>query len=617
MINVTTTFRPLGTVAKVISGFAFKSADFGDAGIPVIKIKNIRVGSVDLSETARVNERFLSLEQKYHVKPGDLLVSLTGSHLTQPNSVVGRVARMGQYQAPCLLNQRAGKIFLREGANADITYLYYVLSTHHFSRAIAVMASGAASQANVSPTQVESLEIPIPDLPTQRKIAEILSAYDDLIENNLRRIRILEEMAQSLYREWFVHFRFPGHESTPMVDSPLGPIPEGWEVRKLGDECELTMGQSPKSEFYNDRGEGTPFHQGVTNFGEHFPTDRLFSTAENRVGKEGDVLFSVRAPVGRINVANKRIVIGRGVSAIRHAKGHQSFLLFQLKHLFQEEDSIGNGAIFKAVTKADMENIELIVPNFELINRFEKVASLVFANIKNLTARNETLRQTRDLLLPKLLSGQMTLDVADSDAAETVERPAPTRPASRAAATVAISTTPQRTVTATPPKSAAPKPDRTSAPKTDSPPPIDEINRIEVLCAIRKLFNDGGWRDRETTLKELSAALGYGRLGSHIREVLSTDLLTAVRRGILTSEAGEYALAFRSITELPRDPLKDRFLTAIGRPWISRDDATRAFARSLGYARTGEQIAATARSLINGLLREGRLESDGELIRRT
>src|SRR3546814_13879255 len=96
----------------------------------------------------------------------------------------------------------------------------------------------------------------------QKQIAGILSAYDELIENSQRRIRILESMARALYREWFVHFRFPGHETLSRVASPLGEIPQGWEVKKLKDVCRLTMGQSPKSEFYNEVGEGTYFHQG-------------------------------------------------------------------------------------------------------------------------------------------------------------------------------------------------------------------------------------------------------------------------------------------------------------------------------------------------------------------
>src|SRR5690606_12121295 len=136
------------------------------------------------------------------------------------------------------------------------------------------------------------------------------------------------------------------HEHHPCVASSLGAIPEGWEVKKLKDVCCLTMGQSPKSEFYNEHGEGTAFHQGVTDFGDRFPTDRLFCTAEGRIAHEGDILFSVRAPVGRLNIANKKIVLGRGLSAIRHKDGQQAFLWEQLRNRFTKDDMMGNGAIF-------------------------------------------------------------------------------------------------------------------------------------------------------------------------------------------------------------------------------------------------------------------------------
>ena len=209
----------LGDVAKVISGFAFKSKDFQQEGIPIIKIKNIRVGAVDLSEIDHVDSSFLSLDTKYHVKGGDILISLTGSHLTQPNSVVGRVALHSSSLGHCLLNQRAGKIIITKPDICDKLFLFYSIYTEEKRREIALMALGAASQANVSPSQVETVEIKLPPLFIQRKTAAILSAYDRLIENNTRRIEILEEMARSIYREWFVKFRFPGHEQVQMVHS--------------------------------------------------------------------------------------------------------------------------------------------------------------------------------------------------------------------------------------------------------------------------------------------------------------------------------------------------------------------------------------------------------------
>jgi type I restriction enzyme S subunit len=199
----------------------------------------------------------------------------------------------------------------------------------------------------------------------------------------------------------------------PFVSSPLGQVPKGWEVKKLSETCEIVMGQSPKSEFYNETGEGLPFHQGVTDFGDRFPTDRVYCTVENRVAEKGDVLFSVRAPVGRINITTRKIVIGRGLSAIRSRTGNQVFLFHQLKARFQEEDTMGGGTIFKAVTKDEMQGIELIGPPAPLIEKFEEIAAPMSRQVENLTARNAKLRGTRDLLLPRLVSSEV--DVSELD----------------------------------------------------------------------------------------------------------------------------------------------------------------------------------------------------------
>ena len=267
---------------------------------------------------------------------------------------------------------------------------------------------------HISGKQILDYEFELPPLPIQRRIASILSAYDELIENSQRRIRILEAMARALYREWFVHFRFPGHENHPRVASPLGEIPEGWEVKPLASVCRLTMGQSPKSEFYNQTGEGQPFHQGVTDFGGRFPTDRLFCTVEGRVASPGDILFSVRAPVGRMNIADKKIIIGRGLSAIRHNEGCQAFLWEQLRNRFTEDDMMGNGAIFAAVTKDDMQGIEILCPPQILIASAEEVLVPIHSEVATLTRQTQTLRRTRDLLLPRLLSGQVEVEAAAS-----------------------------------------------------------------------------------------------------------------------------------------------------------------------------------------------------------
>lgn len=178
--------------------------------------------------------------------------------------------------------------FIADPKKADVRFVKYYIDTIKLSMQ---NISKGTTQDNLSLDKLRTFDFVVPPLETQHKIASILSTYDDLIENNTRRIKILEEMAQTIYREWFVNFRFPGHEKIKMVDSPLGKIPEGWEEVTLGDLCHIVMGQSPKSEFYNDGGEGLPFHQGVSDYGDRFLVDRIFCTVENRIAEVGDILL--------------------------------------------------------------------------------------------------------------------------------------------------------------------------------------------------------------------------------------------------------------------------------------------------------------------------------------
>ena len=301
--------------------------------------------------------------------------------------------------------------FVADPDKADVRFIKYYMEILKLQMQ---SVSRGTTQDNLSVDKLLSFDFCVPPLPLQHRIASIFSAYDELIENNQRRIRILEDMARSLYREWFVHFRYSGHESVPLVDSPLGQIPQGWEVKKLRDVCNLTMGTSPKSEFYNEAGDGLPFHQGVTNFGARFPTDRLFCTVESRIAEAGDILFSVRAPVGRMNITDKKIIIGRGLSAIHHKAGHQAFLWEQLRAKFTEEDMMGNGAIFASVTKDDMQGIELLCPTEQFIKAATRYFKPLHAEIEVLIKQTANLCRTRDLLLPRLLSGQINVDATET-----------------------------------------------------------------------------------------------------------------------------------------------------------------------------------------------------------
>ena len=341
------------------------------------------------------------------VEPKDILLNITGAS-------VARCCMVPEHLLPARVNQHVSLVRV-DPNRADSYYVLYCINSPVYKHHLLALAQGGTTREALTKEIIGNFEIPLPPLPTQRKIAAVLSVYDDLIENNTRRIKILEEMASTIYREWFVEFRFPGHEGVEMVESELGLIPQGWEVKQLGEMCHVVMGLSPKSEFYNETGDGLPFHQGVTDFGERFPTDRVYCTIKKRVAEAGDILFSVRAPVGRINIANKKIVIGRGLSAIRSKNRNQTFLLQQLKDRFQEEDTMGSGAIFNAIRKTDLLGIPLLTPTESVIGKFEEIVNLIFAELANLTLKNANLRQTRDLLLPKLISGEIDVSELDID----------------------------------------------------------------------------------------------------------------------------------------------------------------------------------------------------------
>jgi type I restriction enzyme S subunit len=188
----------IGEVAKVISGYPFKSKDFTQGGTPVVKIKNIKAENVVLDEGDSVDSS-IEIPMRFHLISEDILISLTGSHITLPSSVVGRVAKY-RHDTVSYLNQRAGKFINIDAHRCSRDFLFYFLLQRETLTTIANKAQGAANQANISPRDVESVEINLPPLPTQRKIASILSAYDDLIENNLKRIKVLEEKAFLSYK---------------------------------------------------------------------------------------------------------------------------------------------------------------------------------------------------------------------------------------------------------------------------------------------------------------------------------------------------------------------------------------------------------------------------------
>ncbi len=302
---------------------------------------------------------------------------------------------------------------------SDPSFLYYLVSSDIVTKPAEKSMFGASGRQRVDVNALGNLEVPNYTLDTQRRIAAILTPIDNLIHVNLKRSRILARIAQELYDEWFVHFRFPEYDNKDIIQTEFGRIPRRWQFSNLGDISNIIMGQSPKSIHYNEKGQGLPFHQGVTNFGEIFPSTKSYSTKGDRIAELDDILFSVRAPVGRINIALNTMILGRGLCGIRSKTGNQAFLYEQLKRIFHEENIMGGGTIFNSVTKKDMHEIRVILPEKSVMDKFEFIAKPIIDQIKILVKKNNELLEIRKLLSHKLLSEDIDFNklkiVADSD----------------------------------------------------------------------------------------------------------------------------------------------------------------------------------------------------------
>ncbi len=373
---------------------------------PSSKIKNeieCTIGSIcsRFSSGKGITAEKISPTGEYPVYGGNGVRGYTDNYNFEGQCVV-----IGRQGANCgNVKYFEGKAYMSEHAIVGVThqehdnrYFAYKLSMLNLGR-----FSGQAAQPGLSVAKLKTLKMTMPNFNIQYRIASILSAYDRLIENNTRRIRLLEQMAENLYKEWFVRFRFPEHEKVEMVNG----LPKGWNEEELGNIADVCMGSSPKSEYYNDEKKGLPFHQGVGSFGERFVLDNTYSTSYSQIANPMSILFSVRAPVGRLNYTRNRIAIGRGVAAINHKEGMQSLLFYTLKAKFFKEDIVGNGAIFSSITKKELLKLKLIVPIKELRVVFNNKINKIDREIDILYKQNQLLTRQRDLLLPRLMSGKL------------------------------------------------------------------------------------------------------------------------------------------------------------------------------------------------------------------
>jgi len=416
--------KELGSMLKIKHGYAFKGEFFSDDGEFIVLTPGNFFDEGGFRHKENKEKYYLGpIPPEFVLKKGDLLIVMT----EQAEGLLGSAAFIPKNNR-YLHNQRLGLITQCNPNHSDRRFLYYLFNSKVVRQKIRASASGTKVR-HTSPSRIYEIKQKIPSIISQHKIAAILSTYDDLIEKNTRRIKILEEMAQAIYREWFVHFHFPGHEGVRIVESEMGLIPEGWEVCQLGDQlAALETGKRPKGGAIGFEG-GVPSigAENVNGIGKHdfssekYVPSNFFSQMRQGIIQNGDVaIYKDGAYIGRSSYFRdsfpySKCCVNEHVFLLRsnNVKLTQNILYLWLQEheTLEAIRSTNSNAAQPGINREGLNGIELILPPIKLAKQFDNIVEPILAKIINHAKHNQNLRRTRDLLLPRLISGE--LDVSE------------------------------------------------------------------------------------------------------------------------------------------------------------------------------------------------------------
>lgn len=398
-------YEQLGKVAKIQNGYAFKSSDFCMNGeYPIIKIKNIIDSRIDLSNCDYIEYPHESLNQ-FKIKYNDILISMTGSKASQPNSAVGKIGRMRIKDKICFLNQRVGKIEVLDEKKTNLQFLYYFLNRKEINILLANTASGSANQANISASQILKLDVPMVSKSTQDKIVSILYPIDCKIEKNNEEISIWKEIVYDLYIERFINvIREPDSE---------------WVKSTVYDNIQEVK---EKNIVENNYPVLSVVKEGEFKASEDVFTKQVYSknTKNYKIVRHNQVAYNpARANIGSIAML-KEYDVGLvspiyTVFEMKDTITPTFFYYYMNQPIFQE--MIKHHAIGTTRQNFPFEAFKMfpmVVPPMELQLKFEEIAKPIEQKIAKLKEENEVLAEIRDTLLPKLMSGELPVEVGEN-----------------------------------------------------------------------------------------------------------------------------------------------------------------------------------------------------------
>jgi type I restriction enzyme S subunit len=404
---------PLTEVVFFQEGPGLRKWQWTGSGMKVINVTNILGdGSVDTNNTKRYisREEFARKYSHFAVENRDIVVASSGN-------TYGKVGRISRTHLPVMMNTSVIRFHSKDRARLNDDYLYAFLRSPLFRQQVEQYVIGSA-QPNFGPAHLKMMTLPLPELSVQKRIAGTLSAYDDLIDNNTRRIAILEDMAQALYREWFVNIRFPGHEEVKLVDSLRGKVPKGWEVRKVTEAVLVNPRTTIPKETKKPH---VPMDSLSTN-------SMLIGEANVRSGnagskfRNGDTLFARITPCLE---NGKTAFVSFLTSDSDVAIGSTEFIVLRSKtlcpeyvYLMARSNEFRDNAIKSMSGASGRQRVQekcfdkflIAQPDENTLEQFQSLTKPMFRLVHSLAEKNKNLRRTRDLLLPKLISGEVSVE---------------------------------------------------------------------------------------------------------------------------------------------------------------------------------------------------------------
>ena len=403
----------LGELCDFINGGAWSDKEYAPEGIPVLKVTNCKNSGFSLSELSYLPH---SLEQKYiqnKLQRNDVIIATVGSHPNLVNSSAGRSVIVNSFVEGFYLNQNAVCIRTKDEEILDQLFWGYYSKYYLFQNYIQMRGKGAANQMRIAISAIKNYPMPLPPINVQRHIASILSRYDSLIENYQKQIKLLEEAAQRLYKEWFIDLHFPGHENTKIVDG----VPEGWEKKKVGEIGTVITGKTPSTSNKENYGGSIPFitipdmHTGIYPVSSVFLSEKGAESQSKKYIPQGALIVSCIGTAGLVCITKERCQTNQQInSLILDDKEMLHYMYFVFLSLKEHLNNIGsNGATMTNVNKSKFEGIDIVVPSSCIIRDFSQRTTPYFENILSLQSQLRLLTEARDRLLPKLMSGEITV----------------------------------------------------------------------------------------------------------------------------------------------------------------------------------------------------------------